>query len=100
AIREVWEETGLKAQIVGWLGDYEKSTSMNRMFVGVIDTGAPWQAGSETQSVNFMGMELTALAESLLANAGDKKMLQDFMSLMEKGGGDFAQLETAVKSWE
>jgi len=50
AIKEVWEETGLKAKITGIAGDIEGDTSVTRYYVGEREAGDPteheWEASA------------------------------------------------------
>lgn len=42
AIREAFEETGLQVEIVGYLGDFEKSTTNNRFYIAKRVGGVPF----------------------------------------------------------
>ncbi len=57
ACRETWEETGLKVRIVGLLGDFEKTTSVSRMYLAVREGGTPIQMGWETQAMSLVPMK-------------------------------------------
>src|SRR5262249_55399062 len=50
AIKEVWEETGLKARITGIAGDLEGDSTMTRYYVGEREAGDPtdheWEASA------------------------------------------------------
>lgn len=54
AIKETFEETGLKVHITGFLGDYKRSTSVARMYTAKRVGGIPTDMGWETQAVHLM----------------------------------------------
>lgn len=54
AIKEVHEETGLRAEIDGHLGDYEKTTSTTRYYTGKRIGGHPSDMGWESQAVSLV----------------------------------------------
>lgn len=89
AIKEVYEETGFQAKIIGVLGDYEKTTSINRMYIGVVTGGEPWNAHWETEAVVMAPLDQF---RDLLNTGTDKALGKDFQNLyeqaIEKGGGN------------
>jgi len=54
AIREVHEETGLVAKITGYVGDFERTTSITRYYLGERVGGTPQDADEETFKVNLL----------------------------------------------
>jgi 8-oxo-dGTP pyrophosphatase MutT (NUDIX family) len=56
AIREVFEETGLKVEITGLLGDFQRTTSTTRLYTGRRVAGTPSGAGWEAQAVKLVPM--------------------------------------------
>ncbi|MCO7058313.1 NUDIX domain-containing protein [Pseudomonas juntendi] len=54
AIKEAWEESGLKVEITGILGDYEGDTSVARYYTAKRVGGTPADAGWETQGVKLV----------------------------------------------
>jgi 8-oxo-dGTP pyrophosphatase MutT (NUDIX family) len=54
AIREAFEETGLKVKITGHLGDFERTTSVARMYRAVRVGGTPVACGWESQAVHLV----------------------------------------------
>lgn len=54
AIREVWEETGLVSKITGYLGDFQRTSSVARYYIGERTGGAPWKAGWESGAVKLV----------------------------------------------
>jgi 8-oxo-dGTP pyrophosphatase MutT (NUDIX family) len=54
AIREAWEESGLKVEIVGFLGDYERTTSVCRMYRAKRVCGTPIAMGWESEAVSLI----------------------------------------------
>lgn len=53
ALKEAFEETGLKVKITGFIGDFERTTSVARMYKGVRVGGTPTDCGWETQAVHL-----------------------------------------------
>lgn len=54
ALKEVFEEAGLQVKIVGLLGDFERSTSIARMYRAVRVGGDPTAMGWESQAVSLV----------------------------------------------
>ena len=54
AIKEAWEESGLKIQITGHLGDFQRTTSVARFYTARRVSGTPTDAGWESQSVRLI----------------------------------------------
>lgn len=79
AIKEAWEETGLKVRIVGIVGDYERDTSIGRMYLAVREGGTPSAMGWESQS-----MRLTPIKDvpPALSREHDKKIAADLHAIM------------------
>ncbi len=85
AIKETFEETGLKAEIFGYLGDYEKSTSINRFYIGKRVAGSPVMMGEEAEAVllvpqeqlkSFLNVNLDkAIADDLIARLAEYSKL-------------------------
>jgi ADP-ribose pyrophosphatase YjhB (NUDIX family) len=80
AIKEAWEETGLQAKIIGYLGDYEKSTSINRYYIGKVTGGSPTSYGWETQSVKYIP---TKNLKKFLNVDIDKKIADDLIEMLD-----------------
>lgn len=81
AVKEVYEETGFKARILGHLGDYEKTTSVNRFYIGVVEDGAPWAAHYETEAVRIVPLDQV---DALLNVGADKGIFQDLLKLKDE----------------
>jgi ADP-ribose pyrophosphatase YjhB (NUDIX family) len=54
AIKEAYEETGLKVEILGFLGDFEKTTSIARYYMARRVGGTPADMGWEAQALNLV----------------------------------------------
>lgn len=54
AIKEAFEESGLKVQITGFIGDFERTTSVCRMYRAKRIGGTPIAMGWETQAVHLV----------------------------------------------
>lgn len=83
ALREVFEETGLRAQITGVVGDVKGKATVTRFYVGKRVGGLPQDMGNEAWSVRLLPAEqaleeLTgaeqkaALAHALKVHAGEQ----------------------------
>lgn len=54
AIKEAFEETGLKVEITGFIGDFTRTTSVARMYSAKRVGGSPSDMGWETQAVHLV----------------------------------------------
>lgn len=72
ALKEVWEESGLVAEIDGFLLDAVGDTSVTRYYVGRRVGGNPWAMGWESQAVKLVTLDR---AEGLLNVARDRNTL-------------------------
>lgn len=54
AIKEAFEECGLQVEITGFLGDYERTTSVARMYTARRVGGTPIAMGWESQAVSLV----------------------------------------------
>lgn len=80
AIKEAWEETGLKVGLTGFLCDSERSTTITRYYIARRVGGTPAAMGWETQSVVLAPIEaLPRLAthpnDALLVSAAQKRSI-------------------------
>lgn len=83
AIKEAFEETGLRVEITGMLGDYERDTSVARMFVARRVGGTPRDMGWESQGVRLATFDDAA---ELLNRSHDKMILGGLRSDLEAVG--------------
>jgi len=81
AIKEVFEETGLQGKPLYLLGDYKKTTSISRYYVGVKTGGTPAMMGWESEAVQLCPLNKL---DDLLNVGIDKKIAQDFIVQYEK----------------
>lgn len=58
AIREVFEETGLHVVVTGLLGDFIRTTSVTRLYLGKRVGGCPTDMGWESQAVSLVPRRL------------------------------------------
>jgi 8-oxo-dGTP pyrophosphatase MutT (NUDIX family) len=82
ALKEVWEETGLRAKITGFLGDFQGTTGTTRLYVGSRVGGNPTKFGDETWSVKLLTP--ADLEQALLAQ-NQSYPLQALEVLKQKG---------------
>ena len=82
AIKEAWEETGLKVDIIGVVGDYERSTSKARYYLAVRTGGTPNGMGWESQAVKLTTLQE---AKSLLNQNVDKGIIDDLEKMISSG---------------
>lgn len=54
AVKESFEETGLKIRITGFIGDFERTTSIARMYRAVRVGGSPVEMGWESQATHLI----------------------------------------------
>jgi len=83
AIKEAFEETGLRVEITGMLGDYERDTSVARMFVARRVGGTPRDMGWESQGVRLATFDDAA---ELLNRTHDKGILGGLRDELEAVG--------------
>lgn len=57
ALKETFEEAGLKVEITGFIGDFEKTTSISRMYWARRTGGTPISCGWESQAVSLVPKE-------------------------------------------
>ena len=57
AIKEGYEESGLKVRITGYLGDFKRSTSITRLYLAERVGGNPTDMGWESQAVRLVPPE-------------------------------------------
>lgn len=72
AIKECWEETGLRIRIHSLLGDFKRTATLTRLYLAERVSGTPASMGWESQAVSLA--PLLALG-SLLNGAADKPVL-------------------------
>jgi ADP-ribose pyrophosphatase YjhB (NUDIX family) len=75
AIKETYEESGLKVRITGVLGDYERTTSVARFYLAERTGGTPTGAGPESQAVKLAPLHE---ARRLANKPVDQKILDDY----------------------
>lgn len=69
ALREAWEESGLQVRITGYLGDFERSMTITRLYVAERIGGSPAEMSWESQACSLA--PVSRLGE-LLNNANDQ----------------------------
>jgi ADP-ribose pyrophosphatase YjhB (NUDIX family) len=72
AVKEGFEESGLVAEILGYLGDFEGTSTNTRYYLARRRAGAPWAAGWESQAVRLAPADIAA---RLLNAARDRRVL-------------------------
>lgn len=73
ALKEVFEESGLEVEIVGHVGDFEKTTSTTRYYIARRKGGQPWTSHYESQAVKLAHPDEL---EKMLNVAVDKEVLK------------------------
>jgi ADP-ribose pyrophosphatase YjhB (NUDIX family) len=76
AIKEVYEESGLKVKLTGLLGDFERPGSVARYYVGQRTGGTPAKMGWESQAVRLAAPEHLG---KLLNASVDRKIADTLM---------------------
>lgn len=72
AVKEGYEESGLKVRITGYLGDFKRTTSITRLYLAERVGGDPTDMGWESQAVRLVPRSEWA---SCLQNPSDKPVL-------------------------
>lgn len=113
AIKEAWEETGLKVQITGVLGDFERDMSVGRYYLARRTSGTPKDAGWESQSVRLVppGKLKTLLnrhvdqsiADAITAGGKVSKAIEEtvlaFIERFEKAGRGGSSFNPSQPRW-
>lgn len=73
AIKEAFEESGLKVEITGFIGDFMGTTSVTRYYTARRVGGSPAAMGWESQAVSLVPAEKLA---HLLESARDRKIVK------------------------
>jgi 8-oxo-dGTP pyrophosphatase MutT (NUDIX family) len=81
AVREAWEATGLRAEILAHLNDYERPSSVTRYYVARRTGGAPWRMGHEAQAVKLVPLDQLP---SIATDDTDKAVAHDLAAIYRK----------------
>jgi len=84
AIKEAWEESGLKARIIGFLGDVDRSTTRTRYYLAQREGGTPADMGWESQAVHLVPL---SEARKLLDSKFDHQVLDLVEQVLSANGG-------------
>jgi ADP-ribose pyrophosphatase YjhB (NUDIX family) len=84
ALRETWEESGLRIRLTGWLGDFSRTQTHTRFYLARRVGGHPADMGWESQAVH---LATPAQARALLNRATDQAVLKAFVRLDPQGRG-------------
>lgn len=82
AIKEAWEESGLRVRLRGFLADSKRSWSYSRYYLGERLGGSPAEADWETQAVSLVPLKDL---EHLLNMESDKRLLKSVIGHFVKG---------------
>lgn len=77
AKREVHEETGLHCKITGHLGDYDRSTTRTRYYVGERTSGSPANMGWESQAMHLVPIHQL---HKFMDTPADQQIARDFQA--------------------
>lgn len=78
AIKEVWEESGLRVRLTGFLGDFGRTRTWTRFYLAERVGGHPAGMGWESQAVHLATL---AEARRLLNRATDQAVLDALVAL-------------------
>jgi ADP-ribose pyrophosphatase YjhB (NUDIX family) len=81
AVKEAYEESGLKVRITGYLGDFKRTTSITRLYLAERVGGNPTGMGWESQAVKLVPPTEWA---RLLRNPSDKPVLVALQQLFDQ----------------
>lgn len=94
AMKEAWEESGLRVELTGYLGDFERTTSVARYYRAKRVGGDPTDYHWETQATKLLPVE--ALGEAL-THPADKPIVA---ALQGQSGPVVKMLEAGCRLWE
>jgi 8-oxo-dGTP pyrophosphatase MutT (NUDIX family) len=77
AAREVHEETGLNVHLTGHLGDYDRSTTRTRYYIGHRTGGSPSSMGWESQAMHLVPVHQL---HHFMDSESDKKIARDYQA--------------------
>ena len=80
AIREVFEEAGLQIEITGWIGDFERTTSVTRYYFAQRIGGDPTKMDWESQAVMLVPKEKLF---TVLHHAKDHELLTALLAKLQ-----------------
>jgi ADP-ribose pyrophosphatase YjhB (NUDIX family) len=90
AIKEVWEETGLQSEILGYLGEYEKGSSYTRYYIGRRIGGNPTLMAEETEAVKLAPMkDLKLLLNKEIDQTIADDLIARYSQALKAGEGDW-----------
>jgi ADP-ribose pyrophosphatase YjhB (NUDIX family) len=81
AIKEGFEESGLKVRITGYLGDFKRTTSITRLYLAERVSGKPTNMGWESQAVKLVPPSEWG---NLLKNPSDLPVLAALQKLFDQ----------------
>lgn len=81
AIKEGFEESGLKVRITGYLGDFKRTTSITRLYLAERVSGKPTNMGWESQAVKLVP---PSEWKSSLKNTSDLPVLAALKKLFDQ----------------
>lgn len=84
ALKEVFEESGLRVRLTAHLADVRRSTSCTRYYLARRVGGHPADMGWESQAVHLVPRERLA---HFLTNSNDAKLLEAILALGEGSAG-------------
>lgn len=77
ALKELYEEAGLSAEITGYVGDFKGDTGVSRYYLAKRTGGQPWTAHWESQAVKLVTVNDV---EPMLNKQRDKEILAVLMA--------------------
>ncbi|MBN3804816.1 NUDIX hydrolase [Paraburkholderia sp. Ac-20336] len=97
AAREAFEETGLRVQIIGFVGDFDRDTSRARYYLARRTGGTPADMGWESQSVKLMPPEAASTALDQPDRPVDKAILKRALTHFHTDGREVAFISNPVR---
>jgi len=74
ALKECFEEAGLKVRILGWLGDYPRTSSYTRYYLAERVGGSPAEMSWESQAVSLVHLDIL---QQIATSAFDEPVIND-----------------------
>lgn len=103
ALKELWEETGMQGELLAFLGEYAKTTSQTKLYIGKKTVGFPWNMGWESQKTKLVPWDKLEEFLDQSTSSGKKADLQaaaDLKALIKKISKPGESIVDSLKAYD